>query len=161
MASISERESREIEAANASGNTPVVFIHGLWLLLLWLVPILLTGLPDVVGVVIAVALLGAGLAAFFLSLLSLHRQMVEVKTHELELARRLYAEAYEPVRLDPTLDSLERQQSLLAAADALEKRARAIHDWPIEERTWAWVIGIATSVVAIACARLVLSPLGL
>ena len=32
MASISERENREIEAANASGNPPVVFIHGLWLL---------------------------------------------------------------------------------------------------------------------------------
>src|SRR6476660_1997862 len=32
MASISERESREIEAANASGTTPVVFVHGLWLL---------------------------------------------------------------------------------------------------------------------------------
>ena len=32
MASISEREDREIRAANASGNTPVVFIHGLWLL---------------------------------------------------------------------------------------------------------------------------------
>jgi non-heme chloroperoxidase len=32
MGSISERESRQIEAANASGNTPVVFIHGLWLL---------------------------------------------------------------------------------------------------------------------------------
>ena len=32
MASISQRENREIEAANASGNTPVVFIHGLWLL---------------------------------------------------------------------------------------------------------------------------------
>src|SRR5687768_10052466 len=32
MVSISERENREIEAANASGNTPVVFIHGLWLL---------------------------------------------------------------------------------------------------------------------------------
>jgi pimeloyl-ACP methyl ester carboxylesterase len=31
-ASISERENREIEAANASGNRPVVFIHGLWLL---------------------------------------------------------------------------------------------------------------------------------
>jgi pimeloyl-ACP methyl ester carboxylesterase len=30
--SISERENREIKAANASGNTPVVFIHGLWLL---------------------------------------------------------------------------------------------------------------------------------
>jgi pimeloyl-ACP methyl ester carboxylesterase len=32
MTSISERESREIEAANASGKTPVVFIHGLWVL---------------------------------------------------------------------------------------------------------------------------------
>jgi non-heme chloroperoxidase len=32
MASISERENREIEAANASGKTPVVFIHGLWVL---------------------------------------------------------------------------------------------------------------------------------
>jgi non-heme chloroperoxidase len=32
MASISERENREIEAANSSGDTPVVFIHGLWLL---------------------------------------------------------------------------------------------------------------------------------
>jgi non-heme chloroperoxidase len=32
LASISERENREIEAANASGNTPVVFIHGLWVL---------------------------------------------------------------------------------------------------------------------------------
>src|SRR5215203_6431467 len=32
MVSISERENREIEAANASGRTPVVFVHGLWLL---------------------------------------------------------------------------------------------------------------------------------
>jgi len=32
MTSISERENREIEAANASGHIPVVFIHGLWLL---------------------------------------------------------------------------------------------------------------------------------
>src|SRR5262245_14590349 len=32
MGSVSQRESREIEAANASGRTPVVFIHGLWLL---------------------------------------------------------------------------------------------------------------------------------
>ena len=32
MGSISDREKQEIEAANASGRTPVVFIHGLWLL---------------------------------------------------------------------------------------------------------------------------------
>src|SRR5262249_26250398 len=32
MTSISERERREIEAANAPDKTPVVLIHGLWLL---------------------------------------------------------------------------------------------------------------------------------
>src|SRR5262249_17758348 len=32
MASISERENPEIEGASSSGKTPVVFIHGLWLL---------------------------------------------------------------------------------------------------------------------------------
>src|SRR6059058_2280797 len=32
MESMSEPEHREIETANASGNTPVVFIHGLWVL---------------------------------------------------------------------------------------------------------------------------------
>jgi non-heme chloroperoxidase len=32
MAAISKREHGEIEAANASGKTPVVFIHGLWVL---------------------------------------------------------------------------------------------------------------------------------
>ena len=32
MPSISEREQREIDAANAAGATPIVLIHGLWLL---------------------------------------------------------------------------------------------------------------------------------
>ena len=32
MASISEREQRQVDAANTSGRTPVVFIHGLWVL---------------------------------------------------------------------------------------------------------------------------------
>jgi non-heme chloroperoxidase len=32
MASITQRETEQIEKANASGKTPVVFIHGLWLL---------------------------------------------------------------------------------------------------------------------------------
>src|SRR5215208_480774 len=32
MATITERENQQIEQANASGRTPVVFIHGLWLL---------------------------------------------------------------------------------------------------------------------------------
>jgi hypothetical protein len=119
------------------------------------------GTPDVVGFAIGVFVLGGALAAFFLSLLRLHRQMVEVKTRELAFARELYAQAYEPVRTAGTLEALEQQHGLLGAADALEKRAHAIHEWPIDEGIWVRVITIATSVLTIAIARLILGPLGL
>ena len=134
---------------------------GLWMLLAWLAPVLLTGLPDIVGVVIGLVVLGGALAAFFLSLLRLHRRMVEVKESERAVARQLYAEAYEPIRTAPTLETLERQHPLLTAADALEKRADAIHDWPIDEGIVARVITISTSVIAITAARLLLDPFGL
>ena len=32
MAGVTERDTRQVEQANASGRTPVIFIHGLWLL---------------------------------------------------------------------------------------------------------------------------------
>jgi hypothetical protein len=75
--------------------------------------------------------------------------MVAVKATELATARNLYAQAYEPLKSSPTLEVLEQQHSLLGAADALEKRANAIHDWPIDEGTWAPVATVSTSVVAI------------
>jgi len=46
---------------------------GLWMLLAWLVPVLLTGLPDVVGAVMGVVVLVAALATFFLSMVSTGR----------------------------------------------------------------------------------------
>lgn len=138
-----------------------VAFMGLWMLLAWLVPVLLTGLPDVVGVVVGIVLLAGGLAAFFLSLFRLHLQMVEIKENELRLARELYAEAYEPVRAARTLEALEEQRGLLGAADALERRANAIHEWPIDEGTLARVLTIVTSVVAAAIGRLILDPFGL
>lgn len=138
-----------------------VAFMGLWMLLASLVPVVVTGLPDIVGVTIGLLILIAGLGTFFFSLLRLHRQMVEVKESKLAVARGLYAQAYGPVRTDPTLEALERQRSLLSAADALEKRAQAIHEWPIGEGTVARVITITTSVMAITVARLILDPLGL
>jgi hypothetical protein len=59
------------------------------------------------------------------------------------------------------VEALDRQRGVLAAADALEKRAHAIHQWPIDEGLLARVITIATSVVAITIGRLILDPLGL
>jgi hypothetical protein len=134
---------------------------GFWMLLACVVPVLLTGLPDVVGALIGTVVVAGGVAGFFLSLFRLHRRMVEVKTRELAVARGLYAQAYEPVRLAPDLETLERQRALLGAADALEKRAASIHEWPLDEGTFARVLTITTSVIAMIIARLLLDPLGL
>ena len=134
---------------------------GLWVLLAWLVPVLLTALPDVVGAAVGLLVLAGALAMFFLSLAGLHRQMVAVKANELAIARDLYVQAYRPVHDARTLEALERQRSLLGAADALEKRASAIHEWPIDEGTLARVITITTSVIAMTIGRLILDPFGL
>jgi hypothetical protein len=131
------------------------------MLLAWLVPVFLTGLPDVVGAIIGTAVLVIVLVTFFLSLLRLHWQMVEVKKGELAVARDLYRQAYAPVHEAQTLEALEEQRGLLSAADALEKRASAIHEWPFEERTPTIVITIVTSVVAMSIGRVILNPLGL
>ena len=134
---------------------------GLWLLLAWLVPVVWTGLSDVVGFVIGMLALAVALVVFVLSLTRLHRRMVEVKTEELGIARALYAEAYRPVRSSPTTEVLEAQRNLLGAADGLEKRAQAMWEWPISEGTVARILTIATSVVAVTIARLLLDPFGL
>ncbi len=133
----------------------------LWMLFVWLVPLLLTGLPDVVGLLIGFAALAAALGAFFYSIYRLHRQMVEVKEAELAMARALYAEAFDPVRAEPTLAVLDEQRTLLSAAESLEKRAERIHEWPLDEGTVGRVITIITSVIAVSIARIILDPFGL
>jgi hypothetical protein len=145
------------------GVTPLGSIasSGLWMLLAWLVPVLLTGFSDVVGAALGIAVLAAAVATFFLSLLRLHWQMVDAKKGEVAVARDLYRQAYEPVHEARTLEALEEQRGLLSAAGALEKRASAIHEWPFEERTPTLVITIVTSVIAMTIGRLILDPLGL
>ena len=137
-----------------------VAFMGVWTVLALLVPVVLTGVPGIASVLVAAFVLGAALAAFFLSLLRLHREMEEVKVAELALTRELYVQAYEPIRADATLGTLERQSDVLAAADALEKRAQAIREWPMDQGTIAWVIGITTGVIAVTIARLILTLLG-
>jgi hypothetical protein len=154
------KEAR-MDPALGLGRLGEIAFTALWILLAWLVPLVLTGLSDLVGFVIGVGVLAAVLATFFLSLVRLHHRMVEAKREELAFARELYAQAYAPVRERPSLEALEQQRNLLAAADALEKRAKAIHDWPIDEGTFARVLTIATSVVAITIGRVILDPFGL
>jgi hypothetical protein len=134
---------------------------GFWMLFGIVGPLVLTASSDRPGVVMGMGVLVAGVALFFLSLRRLNRQMMAVKQRELERARDLYSQAYQPVRQEPTLDVLQRQVGLLNAAEALEKRAERIQEWPFDEATFARVVTIASSAAAAIVARLILDPIGL
>jgi hypothetical protein len=134
---------------------------GFWMLLGSVGPLVLTNFSDIPGVIVGIGVLVAGVGLFFLSLRRLNRQMVAVKQRELERARDLYRQAYQPVRDEPTLEVLQRQAGLLSAAEALEKRAERIQEWPFDEAIFAQVVTIASSVVAVIISSLILNPVGL
>ena len=61
------------------------------------------------------------------------------------------------MRAEGTLEALERRSSLLSAAEALEKRAERIQEWPFDEGVFARVVAISSTVVAAILARLLLA----
>ena len=134
---------------------------GFWMLFGVVGPIVVTAFSDVPAAIIGITVLVVGVGVFFLSLRRLNRQMIAVKQRELERARELYMQAYEQVRESPTLEELQQQAGLLSAAEALEKRAERIQEWPFDEATFARVVTIASSVAAVIIARLILDPVGL
>ena len=134
---------------------------GFWMLLGSVGPLVLTNASDPPGVILGITVLVVGVGLFFLSLRRLNRQMGAVKQRELDLARDLYMQAYETVRHQPTLQVLQGQVGLLNAAEALEKRAERIQEWPFDEATFARVITIASSAAATIIARFLLDPIGL
>jgi hypothetical protein len=134
---------------------------GFWMLLGTVGPLVLTNLSDIPGVIVGIGVLVAGVGLFFLSLRRLNRQMVAAKQRELERARDLYGHAYQPVRDEPTLEVLQQQAGLLSAAEALEKRAERIQEWPFDEAIFAQVVTIASSVAVVIISSLILSPVGL
>lgn len=88
---------------------------GFWTFVSALAPLLLASGRNRLGLTMGVLILLAGVAAFFLSLRRLNRQMVAAKQQELAWARRLYAQAFRPVREEGTLEALQRQAGLLGA----------------------------------------------
>ncbi|MFH5823383.1 hypothetical protein [Georgenia sp. AZ-5] len=132
-----------------------------WMLFGSVGPLVLTAHTDRPGALVGTIVLAVGLVLFFLSLRDVHRQMVLVKRRELDRARLLYQEAYRRVQHEPTLEMLQQQSGLLGAAEALEKRAERIQEWPFNEATFARVVTIASSASAAILARLVLTPAGL
>ena len=125
------------------------------------VPFLLVNLRDRVQLIVGLAFFVAGVVVFFLSMWRLHRQMVEAKVRHLAWARGLYGEAFSPIRPQPTLEALQARAPLLSAAEALEKRAVAIQEWPFDDRTMGRIVAISTGVVTTLLGRFALRALGL
>jgi hypothetical protein len=125
------------------------------------VPFLLVNLRDRVQLIVGLTFFIAGVVVFFLSMWLLHRQMVDAKRRHLAWVRRLYGEAFAPLRPKPTVEGLQARAPLMGAAEALEKRAVAIQEWPFDDRTMARIVAISTGVVTTVVARFVARAVGL
>lgn len=125
------------------------------------VPFVLVSLRSRFDLTVGLTFFVAGVGAFFLSMWRLHRQLLEAKRRHLAWARSLYTEAYEPVRENVTLEAIRERAPLVSAAEAFEKRAGLIQEWPFDDRTMTRIVAISTGVVTAIISRMVLRSVGL
>ena len=109
---------------------------------------------------ISLTIVASAVAIFFLSMWRLHRQMASAKARFLVITRGLYSGAYEPLRWDPTVTTLEAQANALGAAQGLEERARSLVTWPIAEGTLRFMAVVVTGVVTSLVVRGLFAALG-
>lgn len=126
-----------------------------------LLPLLATQWHDPRSAIVHLVLFLGIVAVFFASLHGLHRQMVNAKVAALEQTHHLYVEAFQPIRAQWSLESVAEQSARLTAAEAIERRAATIQEWPLDEGLLARLAAIVTSVVGVILARLILSRFGL
>ena len=133
---------------------------GLGLLLVASVPVLLAGSDEPVTLALSLVVVIGAVGAFALSMWRLHRQMSAAKAGYVATARRLYREAYDPVRADPTLAALVTQSEALGVAKALDDRAQDVSTWPIDTGTARFVGVLVTSVVTSLIVRALFAAIG-
>ncbi|HET6948248.1 MAG TPA: hypothetical protein VFJ45_10610 [bacterium] len=125
------------------------------------IPMAFFGTPDLRTVVVNIGILVGASALLFVSLHRMHRQVVTAKAAYVAQARRLYAEAYASLGTPVSLHALTAQAASLNAAEALERRASTIQEWPLDEGLIARLAAIVTSLTAAILARFLLSRVGL
>ena len=159
------RRSVPLEAFPADrglGFLPVgsVPFNGFWLVAVAALANFTLVAHDLIGYAIGLGVFLVVLVALVVSFWRIHLQMVAAKARYQAKARQLLAEAFEPFGRNPSLDGLEAQAHRIAAAEAFEKRAEAILEWPIDERIVTRTVLIATGAVAGLIARVVATQLG-
>ena len=133
---------------------------GLGLVLIAAAPVMLAASDEPVTLSISLTIVASAVAIFFLSMWRLHRQMAAAKARFMVVTQRLYAAAYEPLRVDPTATTLEAQASALGAAQALDERARSLLTWPIAEGTLRFMAVVVTGVVTSLIVRGLFAAIG-
>jgi hypothetical protein len=77
------------------------------------------------------------------------------------MARAYVAIAYEPIRANASLDTLQERAPALNAAQGLADRAERIQEWPVDERMVAFMTVVVTGSVTSLIVRFVLQAAGI
>jgi hypothetical protein len=109
-------------------------------------PILVVNAGYILRLALTLGVFLVGLAIFFASLWGLHRQLLGVRQEHITRARRLYAQAYEPIR-SSSPDALARQANALLAAKSIEEEACSIQKWPFDDRRFKAIAAIGGTIV--------------
>jgi hypothetical protein len=90
----------------------------------------------------------------------LHGQMAAAKKRYVADARRLYADAYAPLRERPDVETLTVTSSPLSVAQSLDERAAGLPTWPVDEGTARFVAVIVTGVITSLIVRALFAAVG-
>ncbi len=126
-----------------------------------MLPLIATQWRDLRGATTGLLFFLGFVALFFASMQRLHWQMIKAKASALEQTHHLYVEAFQPIRAQWSLERVAEQSARLTATEAIERRAAAIQEWPLDEGLLARLAAIITSVIGVILARLILSRFGL
>ena len=133
---------------------------GLGALFLAAIPVLLIGSDQPVTLAVSLTLVFAAVGAFALSLWRLHRQMAAAKRRYCANTRKLYADAYAPIREHPDIGSLTAASTALSVARSLDERAAGLPTWPIDEGTARFVAVVVTGVITSLIVRALFIAIG-
>jgi hypothetical protein len=133
---------------------------GLGFLLVAAVPLMLVAANEPITLGLSLAIVAIASAIFVLSMSRLHGQMFAARQRFVADARRLYAEAYAPLRGRASVEALEQQASVLRAAQSLDERAQSLLTWPIAEGTLRFLAVVITGVVTSLIVRGLFAALG-
>jgi hypothetical protein len=117
-----------------------------WIFIAASAPALVVNAGYAVRLALSFGVFLVGIVIFFASVWGLHRQLLSTREEHIANARRLYAQAYEPIR-SSSPDALARQADALLAAKTIEEEARLIQKWPFDDRRFKEIAAIVGTVV--------------